>query len=120
MGDGSRRSSIGDVLHACFDLERIAQKIRFRRALPRDLGSLRRTLALLDPLVDALAAPTLPALVVEMRERLGGFDDVRADLTATIVDEPPATLADGGVDAARRLARADRMRRAAQRRARAA
>ncbi|HEV8023120.1 MAG TPA: DNA mismatch repair protein MutS, partial [Candidatus Lustribacter sp.] len=96
-GDGGRRAAIGDVLHACFDLERIAQKIRFRRALPRDLGSLRRTLALLDPLVDALSAATLPALLVEMRERLGGFDEARADLAASIVDEPPATLADGGV-----------------------
>jgi len=32
-----------------------------------------------------------------MRARLGGFDDVRADLAASLVDEPPATLADGGV-----------------------
>ncbi len=95
--DGGRRAAIGDVLHACFDLERIAQKIRFRRALPRDLNSLRRTLALLDPLIDALGDPALPPLLGELRGRFGGFDDVRADLAATIVDEPPATLADGGV-----------------------
>jgi DNA mismatch repair protein MutS len=97
VADGSRRSAIGEVLHACFDLERIAQKIRFRRALPRDLNSLRRTLALLDPLVDALADPTLPPLLAGVRGRLGGFEGVRDDLAATIVDEPPATLADGGV-----------------------
>jgi DNA mismatch repair protein MutS len=97
VGDGSRRSAISDVLHACFDLERIAQKIRFRRALPRDLGSLRRTLALFDPLMDALADPALPELLTTMRTLLGGFDDTRADLAALIVDEPPATLADGGV-----------------------
>jgi DNA mismatch repair protein MutS len=97
VADGSRRSAIADVLHACFDLERIAQKIRFRRALPRDLGSLRRTLALFDPLMDALADPALPALLATMRTLLGGFDDVRADLAALIVDEPPATLTDGGV-----------------------
>jgi DNA mismatch repair protein MutS len=95
--DGSRRAAIADVLHACFDLERIAQKIRFRRALPRDLGSLRRTLALLDPLVDALRDPALPQLLSDLRAGLGGFDDVRADLAASLVDEPPATLADGGV-----------------------
>jgi DNA mismatch repair protein MutS len=97
VADGGRRAAIADVLHACFDLERIAQKIRFRRALPRDLGSLRRTLALFDPLMDALADPALPAQLATLRALLGGFDDVRADLAALIVDEPPATLADGGV-----------------------
>ena len=95
--DGARRAAIGDVLHACFDLERIAQKIRFRRALPRDLNSLRRTLALLDPLIDVLGDPALPPLLGDLRSRFGGFDDVRDDLAALIVDEPPATLVDGGV-----------------------
>ena len=41
---------------ACFDLERIAQKVRFRRALPRDLASLRRTLDVLRPLPQVRAA----------------------------------------------------------------
>src|SRR3984885_6745648 len=95
--DGGRRAAIADVLHACFDLERIAQKIRFMIAVPSDLGSLRRTLALLDPLIDALADQDLPALLAELRGGLSGFDDVRTDLAATLVDEPPATLADGGV-----------------------
>ena len=58
--DAARRLALQDVLHGCFDLERIAQKVRFRRVLPRDLGSLRRTLALLDPIGDALREPSLP------------------------------------------------------------
>jgi DNA mismatch repair protein MutS len=95
--DGGRRAAIGDVLHACFDLERITQKIRFGRALPRDLNSLRRTLGLLDPLIDALADSALPPLLAELRGKFGGFDEMRADLAASIVDEPPATLVDGGV-----------------------
>ncbi len=116
--DGGRRAALAGVLHACFDLERIAQKIRFRRALPRDLGSLRRTLALLDPLIDALRDPALPPLLIELRARLGGFDDVRADLAALLVDEPPATLADGGVIRPDASAELTRVRRAARRRAR--
>jgi DNA mismatch repair protein MutS len=91
-----RRARRSEVLHACFDLERIAQKMRFRRALPRDLNSLRRTLALLDPL-STRCDPALPPLLAGVRGRLGGFEGVRDDLAATIVDEPPATLADGGV-----------------------
>jgi DNA mismatch repair protein MutS len=95
--DGARRLALQDVLHGCFDLERIAQKVRFRRVLPRDLASLRRTLALLDPIADALHEPSLPARMHAIAARVGEYDEVRADLLATLVDEPPATLADGGV-----------------------
>ena len=45
-----RREAIREILKGAFDLERIAQKARFRRATPRDLGSLRRTLEILRPL----------------------------------------------------------------------
>ncbi len=95
--DAARRIALQDVLHGCFDLERIAQKVRFRRALPRDLASLRRTLALLDPIGDALRDETLPAGMRTIAARVGEFDALRADLQTTLVDEPPATLADGGV-----------------------
>jgi DNA mismatch repair protein MutS len=95
--DAARRIALQDVLHGCFDLERIAQKVRFRRALPRDFGSLRRTLALLDPLADALREPSLPAGLRAIVAGIGAFDDVRDDLQATLLDELPATLADGNV-----------------------
>ena len=95
--DAARRLALQDVLHGCFDLERIAQKVRFRRALPRDLASLRRTLALLDPIGDALREDALPGAMLSVAARVGDFDEVRAELEATLVDEPPATLAEGGV-----------------------
>lgn len=97
VGDASRRSALQDVLRGCFDLERIGQKIRFRRALPRDCASLRRTLMLFDPIVDALRDPAMPAMLRSFAFQLSGFDDVRRDLEESLVDEPPATLADGGV-----------------------
>ena len=95
--DAARRLALQDVLDGCFDLERIAQKVRFRRVLPRDLASLRRTLALLDPISDALREPSLPAGMHASAARVGHYDELRADLAATLVDEPPATMADGGV-----------------------
>jgi DNA mismatch repair protein MutS len=95
--DASRRLALQDVLHGCFDLERIGQKIRFRRVLPRDLASLRRTLALLDPIADAIRDPLLPAGLHAISTRIGDYDTVRDDLNATLVDEPPATLSDGNV-----------------------
>lgn len=74
-----------------FDLERIAQKVRFRRATPRDLGSLRRTLELLRPL-----RQSAPPELSHRLESAGEFEDLLEDLRQTLVDEPPATLAEGG------------------------
>jgi DNA mismatch repair protein MutS len=87
-----RRESMQELLRGCFDLERISQKVRFKRALARDLASLRRTLDTLRPLRQV----TPPALH-SYAERMGDFEDMLADLQMTLVDEPPAQLADGGV-----------------------
>ena len=56
LAEHARRQSLREILKGAFDLERIAQKVRFRRATPRDLASLRRTLALLNPLRAAAVA----------------------------------------------------------------
>src|SRR5579883_3419305 len=63
-----------------------------RRASPRDLASLRRTLDILDP----LRKVTPPALGSQLAS-VGTFEELRAQLHATLVDDPPAQLADGGV-----------------------
>ena len=87
-----RRESMQELLRGCFDLERISQKVRFKRALPRDLASLRRTLENLRPLRQV----TPPALHAHA-ERIGDFEQMLADLHATLVEDPPAQLVDGGV-----------------------
>jgi len=90
--DYGARATLQELLGGAFDLERIAQKVRFRRALPRDLGSLRRTLALLEPLRAAL-----PAALSALGERIAGHADLSELLERTLCDELPATLGDGGV-----------------------
>jgi len=92
VGDYPARSSLQELLAGAFDLERIAQKVRFRRAIPRDLGSLRRTLALLGPLRAALPAP-----LASIGERVADLGAMQTSLETTLVDEPPINLLDGGV-----------------------
>jgi DNA mismatch repair protein MutS len=92
VGDYPARAALQEALGGAFDLERIAQKVRFRRVLPRDLGSLRRTLALLQPLRDAL-----PPALAHYATRIGDHAELQAELQRTLCDELPATLADGGV-----------------------
>ena len=62
VAEHERRQSLREVLKGIFDLERIAQKVRFRRASPRDLGSLRRTLAMFGPLREAAVPAIAPLL----------------------------------------------------------
>ena len=92
VDEHARRQAIREILRGCFDLERIAQKVRFRRALPRDLASLRRTLDGLRPLPQVAPAALSPLL-----ERIADFSDLLADLERTLVDDPPAQIVDGGV-----------------------
>ncbi len=87
-----RRQSLREILKGIFDLERIAQKVRFRRATPRDLGSLRRTLATFGPLREAAVPEIAPLL-----ERIADFGEMLGDLNTTLVDDPPAQISDGGV-----------------------
>ena len=91
VGEHVRRETLREILKGGFDLERIAQKARFRRASPRDLASLRRTLEILRPLRQA-ASPALGHLLA----RIADFSAVLEDLQRTLVEEPAATLGEGG------------------------
>jgi len=87
-----RRESMQELLRGCFDLERITQKVRFKRAMPRDLASLRRTLDIARPL-----RQVAPKALAAQIDQIGDFHELLADLQNTLVDEPPAQLGDGGV-----------------------
>ncbi len=65
--------------------------MRFRKAAPRDLASLRRTLRLVEPLREAL-----PPALASLGERIADLREPLAELERTLVDEPPATVVDGG------------------------
>lgn len=91
LGEHARRESLRELLRGSFDLERIAQRVRFRRATPRDLASLRRTLELFEPLRAAVPAPFEQRVAL-----LATFDDTLDDVRSTLVDEPPMLLSAGG------------------------
>jgi DNA mismatch repair protein MutS len=92
LEEHSRREALRELLRGCFDIERIAQRVRFRRATPRDMASLRRTLEVFEPLREAVPAVLAPRL-----EALASFGDLLDDLRATLVEEPPMLATAGGV-----------------------
>jgi len=89
------RSVLQDALAAVGDIERIVQKAKARRASPRDLATLRRSL-------DAARNVEEPAARIEHTAAFAaacgapGPKEVAALLARALVEEPPPTLADGG------------------------
>jgi DNA mismatch repair protein MutS len=91
-----RRARLRALLRTIGDLERLASRAVLGVAHARDLVALRGCLVPLDALRAATA--DLPApLLVSAREALADLTGLRDMLAAALVDEPPATLGDGGV-----------------------
>ncbi len=95
----SFRLDLQRTLGAIGDIERIAQKLHARRAGPRDLAGLRRSLEFV-----AVAAEQLRGMGCEQFSAFAAAltrDDAATNAEAiiaqTLLDEPSATLLEGGV-----------------------
>jgi DNA mismatch repair protein MutS len=84
------------VLRGVADIERITARVALRSARPRDLSSLRDSLARLPELRTALGQPTAPLLQHSLAD-LATPEDILDLLTRAIAPEPSSVLRDGGV-----------------------
>jgi len=78
------------------DLERLAGRIAADRATPRDLLAFAEGCERLPGVAAYLHAATAP-LLGTLHAALDPLADLAAEIRATVVDEPPAHLRDGGV-----------------------
>lgn len=83
------------LLYRAHDLERLAARVSTRRAAPREVAALARTLDLLPEATDLLGAQG--GLLGGVRERLSALPDVVTRIRAALVDEPPIRVGDGGL-----------------------
>ena len=90
------RARLRALLRGVGDLERLASRAALGVAHARDLVALRGCLAPLEAVRMVTAALDAP-LITAAREAIVDLAAVRELLTAALVDEPPATLTDGGV-----------------------
>jgi DNA mismatch repair protein MutS len=90
------RGRLREALDPVQDLERIMGRVTLGTASPRDLAALARSLRAAPVAQEALGelrAPLLRRQVKEMEPPL----DVAEWIEATLVDEPPASVDDGGL-----------------------
>jgi DNA mismatch repair protein MutS len=91
----TERAKVQDTLRTVHDMERLVARAALGTAGPRDLVALRQSLGAVPRvrlLVDGLRAPLIGSLAA-------GLDDLpqlRQQLEASLLDEPPALARDGG------------------------
>jgi len=94
--DAALIRDLRDQLRQIHDLQRLTARVATLRASPRDLGSLAQTLALL-PKAKARLSGRRSAILQQLETDLDLCPEVRADVEAALVDEPPLLTTDGGM-----------------------
>jgi DNA mismatch repair protein MutS len=95
-GDLLKREEVRRAFAGILDLERLLARLSLDSAGPRDVRAMGASLARLPGLKSALEAMKA-TLWRGLTERLDTLADVTARIEATLVNDPPLTLADGGV-----------------------
>ena len=93
--DTLRTAVRGDLLHMG-DLERLMGRIATGRASPRELNQLRIFLEVV-PLLVAHLEPATSKTLADLRSALDALPDVVRLVGTAVADDPPASLAEGGV-----------------------
>jgi DNA mismatch repair protein MutS len=92
--DIALRARLMPLLARVGDLERLINRVVQRIAMPRDLVALAQGLAAVDEL--AASAHSLPDGLAVVTQALQPLPELHALIERALVDEPPATLSDGG------------------------
>jgi len=95
QGDLVKREEIRRAFSGLLDLERLLARLSLDSAGARDVRALASSMSRLPELKKALDAMQ-SARWRELAERLDTLEDVTARIQATLVEEPPLTLVDGG------------------------
>ena len=89
------RGGLRSLLYRAHDLERLSARVATKRAGPREVAALARTLELLPDAAALLDGQD--GLLGQLRARLGGLPEVVALIRAALVDEPPIRIGEGGL-----------------------
>src|SRR3954467_4415710 len=92
----TERAKVRETLKTVHDIERLLARAALGTAGPRDLVSLRQSLAAV-PRVRMLVDPFQAPLVRSLAAELDDLPDLRSDLERVLHDEPPVNARDGGV-----------------------
>jgi len=90
------REELREYMQPIYDLERLTTKISYRSANPRDLIAFKTSVSLLPP-IKMLLSEFEGGILGRLHEDLDVLDDLYALLEASIVEEPPIQVKEGGI-----------------------
>ncbi len=90
------RKELKENLKQIYDLERLAGKIAFGSANPRDLVALKKSVFFL-PIIKQLFINQPAGLLEKILNNIDPLEDVRNLIEVSILEEPLPTLKDGGI-----------------------
>jgi DNA mismatch repair protein MutS len=93
---GTDRAKLRETLKSVHDIERLVARAALGTAGPRDLASLKASIAAI-PRVRMLLGEMQAPLVRSLLAEIDDLADIRDELDRTIVDEPPAIAREGGM-----------------------
>ena len=90
------REEIREYLQPVYDLERLAGRISYKTANPRDLLAFAASLRMLPPIKQQLA-DFKGSLLKELYDELDTLDDLEALISSAIIEDPPLVIREGGI-----------------------
>ena len=90
------RDELREYLGPIYDLERLIGKISYRSANPRDLISFKNSLSMLSP-IKALLSDFNCKLIKNIDNDLDTLDDLTELINASIYEDPPVSIKEGGI-----------------------
>ncbi len=90
------REELREYLNPVYDLERLISRISYQTANPRDMIAFKTSLAML-PHIKYIIKSLQSPLLVRMEKQMDALEDLHALIEASIVEEPPIGIRDGGI-----------------------
>ena len=94
--DTVSRDEIREYLNPIYDLERLLGRISYKTANPRDLIALKNSLEMLPPIKTVMQA-FQKKLLSKLREEIDGLEDIYELIRASIQEDPPLIVREGGI-----------------------
>ncbi|MBE5996860.1 MAG: DNA mismatch repair protein MutS [Lachnospiraceae bacterium] len=96
LGDEISRAELREYLNPVYDLERLAGRVAYHSANPRDLIALRSSLEML-PHIARLTAELGGKRLGALAEKFDDLSDICTWITDAIVEDPPLAMKEGGI-----------------------
>lgn len=93
----SARQAIRKQLENVYDMERLTTRILYRRALPRELVSLKSSLTAIPKIKANLADAVNSSLLTRITAELDTLEDIKYLIESSIESDAPPNLNNGGV-----------------------